>query len=254
MFIFGVINCSPDSLHQSSIVRDAAEAESRIEWLLGAGADGLDVGGQGSTAAASAVDATIEWERVRVPLDLAVASADLVSVDTWRPEVMGQAMEAGANVLNAADGMASDAAWAVAAEHRPFVVIPFLNGPDPLHLTHVVGDPLDAMIDYFDARLGAADRYGLRDRCVIDPGTGFGPAGWEWSDRYLYQRHVYRNLDRLRVFDLPLYIPVPWKDTAQHAELLDIVLAQRPEYARVHEPDRVRAAERRVNEAAGLDL
>ena len=49
------------------------------------------------------------------------------------------------------------------------------------------------------------------------------------------------------MFDLPLYIPLPWKDTEQHAELLDIVLTKEPEYARAHEPDRVRAAERRAS-------
>ena len=61
---------------------------------------------------------------------------------------------------------------------------------------------------------------------------------------------MYSHLDRLRVFDLPLYIPLPWKDTADHAELLEIIIAQRPEFGRSHDPDRVREAER----AAGHDV
>jgi dihydropteroate synthase len=99
------------------------------------------------------------------------------------------------------------------------------------------------MVDYFEARLALADRYGLRDRCLLDPGTGFGPHGWAWEERYLYQKHVYTGLDRLRVFDLPLYIPLPWKHTAQHDELLSIVVSKEPEYGRAHEPERIRAAE-----------
>jgi dihydropteroate synthase len=170
-----------------------------------------------------------------------------VSIDTFRPEIMRRAMELGVNVLNAADGMSEDGSWAIAAEFGAMVVLPFLNGPTPHELTHVEGDPLDAMVAYFEDRLRLADRYGLRDRCLLDPGTGFGPHGWAWEDRYRYQKHVYSGLDRLRVFDLPLYIPLPWKDTEQHAELLDIVIAKRPEYARAHEPDRVRAAERVVH-------
>lgn len=248
MYLFGVVNCSPDSLHQPSIVTDPAQAAARIADVRQRGAEGLDVGGQGSTQVASVVDEEEEWKRLRDVLPLAVAAADLVSVDTWRPEVMRRALALGVNVLNAADGMASAESWAVAAEHQPLVVVPFLNGPNPRALTHVEGDPLDAMVDYFETRLALAARYGLRDRCLLDPGTGFGPDGWAWEDRYLYQRHVYSHLERLRVFDLPLYIPLPWKDTPDHAALLEIVVAQRPEYGRAHDPDRIRAAERAAAE------
>lgn len=249
MYLFGVVNCSPDSLHQPSIVADATEAAARIDDLGRRGAEGLDVGGQGSTQVAAVVDEDEEWGRLRDVLPLAVAAVDLVSVDTWRPEVMRRALELGVNVLNAADGMATEASWEVAAEHRPLVVLPFLNGPHPRALTHVEGDPLDVMGDYFEARLALAARYGLRDRCLLDPGTGFGPDGWAWDDRFLYQRHVYANLDRLRVFDLPLYIPLPWKDTPDHARLLEIVVAQEPEFGRAHDPDRIREVERVAEES-----
>ena len=37
------------------------------------------------------------------------------------------------------------------------------------------------MIDFFDARLAEADRYGVRDLCIIDPGTGFAPPNWAWE-------------------------------------------------------------------------
>ncbi len=246
MLIFGVVNCSPDSLHEASIVGSPAEARTRIDWLLAHGADGVDVGGMGSTFAATEVDEDVEWGRVADVVPVAVAASDLVSIDTWRPTLMRRALELGVTCLNSADGMATEAAWEVAAEHRPLVVLPFMNGPDPHHLRHVEGDPLDAMVAFFTERLRLADRYGLRDRCLIDPGTGFGPHGWEWSERYLYQKHVYRGLDRLRVFALPLYVPLPWKDTPQHHELMEIALAAEPEYGRVHEPDVVRAAEARA--------
>jgi dihydropteroate synthase len=75
------------------------------------------------------------------------------------------------------------------------------------------------------------------------PGTGFAPSNWPWEERFVYQKHVYSNLGELRRWDLPLYIALPWKETAQHDELLDIVLQQRPEYGRVHYPAKVRARE-----------
>ena len=115
-------------------------------------------------------------------------------------------------------------------------------------MTMVGGDPVAALIEFFEDRLAQADRFGMRGMCILDPGTGFAPSNWPWEQRYLYQKQVYSNLGALRRFDLPLYIALPWKDTVQHHELLDIVARQRPEYGRAHYPVTVRAAER----AAGV--
>lgn len=91
-----------------------------------------------------------------------------------------------------------------------------------------------------------ADRFGLRHLCILDPGTGFAPSNWPWEERYVYQKRVYSNLESLRTFGLPLYIALPWKETAQHDELLEIVLRQRPEFGRCHYPEKVRRVERSV--------
>ena len=40
------------------------------------------------------------------------------------------------------------------------------------------------LIEFFTDRLAVADRYGLRHRCIIDPGTGFAPPGADWEERY----------------------------------------------------------------------
>jgi dihydropteroate synthase len=246
MFIYGVVNASPDSLNTDSIARTPEEALARGRRLLADGADGLDLGGQGSTDVAEVVPWEAEWERVR---ELVPALATLgvpMSVDTWRPEVLRRALQAGATVINAADGMQSDEMWQVATEFDVPIVVPFLSGPNPRAMEMVEQDPVEAIIEFFDARLRDADRYGLRERCVLDPGTGFAPSNWPWEERYVYQKRVYSNLDAMRVFGLPLYIALPWKETAQHDELLEIVVRSRPEFGRAHYPAKVRSFERRL--------
>jgi dihydropteroate synthase len=246
MFLFGVINASPDSLHTESVVDGPDAATARADWLAANGAEGIDLGGQGSTDIADVVDAATEWSRLEAILPVLGARGVPLSVDTWRPEVADLALRAGANVLNAADGMQSDAMWAVAAEHEVTVVLPFLSGPNPKAMQRVTGDPVQSIVDFFEARLATADRFGMRAKCLLDPGTGFAPPSWPWEERYVYQREVYSRLDELRRFDLPLYIALPWKRTAQHDELLEIVVRHRPEYGRSHFPDRVREVERDV--------
>lgn len=246
MLLYGVVNASPDSLNLDSIATTPELALTRARALLADGADAIDLGGQGSTDAATVVDWTDEWARLE---DLLPALASLgvpVSVDTWRPEVARRALAAGATVLNAANGMQSDEMWQIASEAGVDVVVPFLSGPNPREMDMVRADPIGVMLDFFAARLAEADRFGMRDHCILDPGTGFAPSGWPWEERYVYQKLVYGRLEELRVFGLPLYVALPWKDTAQHDELLEIVVRQRPEYGRVHYPAKVRSFQRRL--------
>jgi len=247
MFLYGVINASPDSLNTDSIVSTPEQALTRARQLLVDGANGLDLGGQGSTDAASVVPWEAEWERLR-PIVPALAQLGVpFSVDTWRPEVLRRALQSGATVINAADGMQADEMWQVASDFEAPIVIPFLSGLNPRAMEMVNRDPVAAIVEFFDDRLRDADRYGLRHRCVLDPGTGFAPSNWPWEERYLYQKHVYNNLAAMRVFGLPLYIALPWKETAQHDELLEIVIRNRPEFGRVHYPAKVRLFEHRAN-------
>ena len=249
MFLYGVINASPDSLNTDSIVSTPDQALSRARQLLADGANGLDLGGQGSTDAATVVPWEAEWERMRELVPALAQLAVPLSVDTWRPEVLRRALQSGATVINAADGMQADEMWQVATEFDVPIVIPFLSGRNPRTMEMVRRDPIDAIIEFFDDRLHDADRYGLRHRCVLDPGTGFAPPNWPWDERYIYQKRVYSNLEALRVFELPLYIALPWKETARHDELLEIVIRNRPEFGRAHYPAKIRAFERRITAA-----
>jgi dihydropteroate synthase len=245
VILYGVVNASPDSLSTDSIATTPAAAVSRARALLADGADAIDLGGQGSTDIAAVVDWTVEWARVEhiVP-ELARLGVD-VSIDSWRPEVVRRALQAGATVINAADGMQTDEMWQIAADFDVPIVVPFLSGPNPRALSLVTDDPIRAMLDFFEHRLVQADQYGLRKRCILDPGTGFAPSNWPWEQRFVYQKHVYSNLDALRSFGLPIYIALPWKQTTQHDELLDIIVQQRPDYGRAHQPAKIRAVQRR---------
>ena len=72
MFLYGVVNASPDSLNTDSIVGTTEQALARARQLLADGANGLDLGGQGSTGAATVVPWEAEWQRLE-PLVPALA-------------------------------------------------------------------------------------------------------------------------------------------------------------------------------------
>ncbi|MGK2955590.1 MAG: dihydropteroate synthase, partial [Solirubrobacterales bacterium] len=129
MIIYGVVNASPDSLADESIATSPSTAVERARSLIADGADAIDLGGQGSTDIASIVDWTEEWGRVEHIIP-ALAELDVdISIDSWRPEVVRRALQAGATVINAADGMQTDEMWQVAADFDVPIVVPFLSGP-----------------------------------------------------------------------------------------------------------------------------
>ena len=240
MEIFGVVNASPDSLAGFSVVSDETEAEEYGAHLLAEGADHLDVGAQASHGNAAFVSADEEWRIVEGPLQGLLSLGVEVAIDTWQVETARRALDAGAHVLNAADALQGDEMIELAAEREVQVVLPFMMGPDPRHLKHVQGDPVQVMVDWFDLQVERAARWGIRERLMLDPGTGFAPPHWEWEDRFRYQKAIYGGLDRLRVFELPLYVPIAWKQTPDRLELVDLVLAQEVEYVRAHIPRQIR--------------
>ena len=182
MFLYGVVNASPDSLNADSIVHvRRAGRRAVLDSCWPTAPTALDLGGQGSTDVAEVVPWEAEWERLREIVPALAALGVPMSVDTWRPEVLRRALQAGATVINAADGMQSDEMWQVATEFDVPIVVPFLSGPNPRAMEMVDRDPVEAIIEFFDARLRDADRYGLRRRCVLDPGTGFAPSNWPWE-------------------------------------------------------------------------
>ena len=87
-----------------------------------------------------------------------------------------------------------------------------------------------------------------QDQLFLDPGTGFGPADWAWEERFKFQERIYRNLERLRIFELPIYIALPWKMEDGRRELLDILLEVGFDYGRTHVPKQVLIASREILE------
>ena len=250
MEIFGVVNASPDSLADFSVATTGEQARAYAEKLIAEGADHIDLGGQASHGDAAMVSPEQEWSILEEPLKAIAELGVTISVDTWQVETARKAFDAGASVLNAADALQDPEMLEFAAERECPIVLPFMLGPDPRHLKHVDGDPVEVMVSWFDERLKQMNTYGIRQRCYLDPGTGFGPAHWDWEIRAEYQRKIYSGLDRLRIFDLPIYVPVPWKQTEDRMELLDIALSHNIDFARSHYPAQVRERHNALNPPA----
>ena len=175
--IVGIVNTSPDSFHADSAFADAAGAIDHGTALAAAGADIVDVGGESSRPGARPTSEAAELTRV-VPVVRGLASAGIVvSVDTRRAAVMGEAITAGARIVNDITALAGEAdALSVVADSGASVVLMHMQGtPDTMQ-----DDPRYAHAPYeiyraLEARVAACEAAGIpRERIAVDPGIGFG--------------------------------------------------------------------------------
>lgn len=176
--IMGIVNVTPDSFSDGGRYMDAAAAIAHGVDLAEAGADILDIGGE-STRPGS--DATTVQEELRRVISVIEGLSDkvdaLLSIDTRKPEVMRQAVAAGADIINDISALSfSPASLETAADLQVPVVLMHAQGdPRTMQDNPTYDDVLLDVFDYLEARVEAAIAAGIpRDRLIVDPGIGFG--------------------------------------------------------------------------------
>ncbi len=241
--IVGVLNVSPESPNQDSVVEGPQQGIERARWLSEQGATIIDVGARSSNFAVPDVGWREERRRLVPVVEALASNGFIVSVDTWDARVMRAAAAAGAHMINDADGLQKAAVVEAVAEAGLPVVVPFMNGPDPRKAPPLdLSDPMGAMLPWFEAALERAHRAGIVD-VILDPGTGYARRGLGHEEHDRLQRRVHADLDRLRVFGRPLFVAVPRRARAGDTlELARQLVSARVEFLRAHDAGLVASA------------
>jgi dihydropteroate synthase len=171
--LMAVVNVTPDSFSGGFANTDDATAHARR--LIEEGADILDIGGESTRPGAHPVGAAEECERV-VPVIKALAPLGVpLAVDSYKPEVMAAALNAGATIVNDVFALAKGG-LAVAATRRPWLILGHSRGDPPtMNVAPEYRDVVAEVRDDLAERIAACATAGIpRDRIAVDPGLGFG--------------------------------------------------------------------------------
>jgi dihydropteroate synthase len=191
--IMGVVNVTPDSFSDGGDFAEASHAIDHARAMLAAGADIVDVGGESTRPGAQPVPPEQEAARV-LPVVRALAHAGaMVSIDTRHAAVMGQAVEAGAGIINDVTALTGDpdSARIAARTGAAIVLMHMLGDPQTMQADPRYADVTCDLLDYFAQRLAELEKIGAdRARIAIDPGIGFGKT----------VQHNLRLLDELAAF------------------------------------------------------
>ena len=175
--VMGIINVTPDSFSDGGQHADTAAALAHCEQLLAEGADILDIGGESTRPGAEPVGLTEELARVLPVLEGALKLGCPVSIDTFKPEVMEQALALGADIVNDINALRALGAIELVAAHRSCgVCLMHMRGtPATMQLKPEYDDVVAEVSAFLRSRCDALRARGVADeRIVLDPGIGFG--------------------------------------------------------------------------------
>ncbi len=174
--LMGIVNVTPDSFSDGGQHMTEELAIRHGELLAAEGADILDVGGESTRPGAPEVSVETELERVLPVIRALVAAGHCVSIDSRKPEVMREAVAAGASMVNDVMALTAPGAVEVCAESDVGVVLMHMQGqPGTMQAAPVYEDVVAEVTDFLRQRALVCEAAGIaRERIALDPGFGFG--------------------------------------------------------------------------------
>jgi dihydropteroate synthase len=175
--VMGIVNVTPDSFSDGGRYASSRAAVLHCEKLLAEGADILDLGGESSRPGTPPVPLEEEMARVLPVLREAVKLGVPISIDTYKSEVMRQALDLGADIVNDIWALRCEGAREAVASHRGCgVCLMHMHGePRTMQRSPMRGDAVAQVANFLEAASGALQALGVaRDRIAWDPGIGFG--------------------------------------------------------------------------------
>lgn len=174
--VMGILNVTPDSFSDGGHYQSLEFAVSHAEQLIVQGVDIIDVGGESSRPGAPALPLEQELQRVMPVLYALRDSGPAISVDTYKPQVMREAIIAGVDMINDINGFrAPGAIEAVRDSDCALCIMHMQSTPDTMQLQPDYGDVVAEVTAFLRERVAALTAAGIDPRRLcIDPGFGFG--------------------------------------------------------------------------------
>lgn len=215
--VMGIVNLNEDSFSGDGTL-DVATALSQAEQMLRDGADIIDIGAESARTNRGPITVDEEVARLTPFLeawpgilkssieDRASGIEPLLSINTWRSEVVNRVLPLGGDILNDLSALPAPRNAELCAQHGAALLVMHSVGQPKVPHTHVAYADVMAELDrFFDEKIQLAIAAGLaRERLILDPGIDFAKQRGD-------NLRIYRDLERLHRFERPILLPVSRK-------------------------------------------
>jgi dihydropteroate synthase len=181
--VMGILNATPDSFSDGGKFRTVGDVIVRANLMIKNGVDIIDIGGESTRPGAQPVSLQEELDRVLPIIEELKDCGVALSIDTYKAEVMRQALNAGVDCVNDI--------WALRQEGALEAVLEYScqspNKSCGIVLMHMQCDPLTMQFNpkysdllaevslFLKQRSDLLIAKGVANDCiVVDPGFGFG--------------------------------------------------------------------------------
>lgn len=218
--IMGIVNINDDSFCGDGTL-DPAAALGQARQQIQDGADVIDIGAESARTNRGPITEDEEVQRLLPflrawkalvgdatlqPRDAEQVWPPLLSINTWRSEVVAQVLPEGGDILNDISALPTADNARHCAQHDVSLLIMHTVGQPKVAHTHVGYDDVMAELDrFFEAKIRLALEAGLSpEHLILDPGIDFA----KQRDDNLT---IYRELERLGRFGRPILLPISRK-------------------------------------------
>lgn len=174
--VMGILNVTPDSFSDGGKFQSLDLALSRAEQMIADGVDIIDIGGESSRPGSAPLPLEDELSRV-MPVIYALRDCGKpLSIDTYKPEVMREAIAAGADMINDINGFRAEGALtAVNESDCALCIMHMQKAPATMQISPEYDDVTAEVTRFLRERIAAMEQAGIgRQRICVDPGFGFG--------------------------------------------------------------------------------
>ena len=174
--VMGILNVTPDSFSDGGRYQSLEFAMERAEQMIKDGVDIIDIGGESTRPGSPSVPVQEELARVMPAIFALRELGYALSIDTCKPEVMREAIIAGADMINDINAFRAPGAIEAVADSDCGLCIMHMRGtPQDMQAQPVYDDVVAEVIAFLRERIEALEAAGVaRERVTIDPGFGFG--------------------------------------------------------------------------------
>lgn len=172
----GIVNVTPDSFYSGSRVSNEKTLLDRIENMVIAGTDFIDIGGYSSRPGADQVPIHIEEERIAWSVQTVRKHFPqcILSLDTFRSSVARIGLEEGIDLINdISAGQLDSALPELVAQYKvPYLIMHMRGTPQTMQKDTSYTDIVSEINRYFSERIQTFRSMGIQD-LLLDPGIGF---------------------------------------------------------------------------------
>jgi|TARA_B100001250_G_scaffold393043_1_gene395421 dihydropteroate synthase len=203
ILVMGIVNVTPDSFSDGGRFLNPNTAVDHALKLADEGADILDIGGESTRPGAASISIKEELNRV-IPVigKLAKQPGLIISIDTHKPIIAKEAINAGASIVNDIGANNNNAEmWEVISKTKAGYICMHMKGvPQTMQEKPFYNDVCSDVCRFFQERLNSLIDYGISaEQIAIDPGIGFGKS-------LEHNIELMSHLNKFSIFQRPVLI------------------------------------------------